>query len=67
MAAPPRQPGWDLCRSFLAVPRLGELAGDAFALRADSDLARLAMLRDSRRCSVVFSALADGLQAYMKR
>ncbi|HEX8612344.1 MAG TPA: LysR family transcriptional regulator [Telluria sp.] len=103
--------GFDRESAFIRTLKhhLGDVTRDTFALRADSDLAQLAMLRaglgigvcqcgiaqrdphlvrvlpdafsvkldtwivmhedlrESRRCSVVFAALADGLQAYVKR
>jgi DNA-binding transcriptional LysR family regulator len=59
--------GIGICQVGIARrnPALVRLLPDAFAPRLDTWLAMHEDLRNSRRCSVVFSALADGLAAYM--
>lgn len=59
--------GIGICQAGIARrdPALVRLLPDAFAPRLDTWLAMHEDLRNSKRCSVVFSALADGLSAYM--
>ena len=59
--------GIGICQAGIARrdPALVRVLPDAFAPALDTWLAMHEDLRDSKRCSVVFAALADGLAAYM--
>lgn len=54
------------CRIAQRDPQLVRVLPAAFSVKLDTWLAMHEDLRDSRRCAVVFSALASGLEAYMK-
>ena len=59
--------GIGICQAGIARrdPALMRLLPDAFAPRLDTWLAMHEDLRNSKRCAVVYAALADGLAAYM--
>jgi DNA-binding transcriptional LysR family regulator len=60
--------GIGICQVGIARrdPALVRLLPEAFAPRLDTWLAMHEDLRNSRRCAVVFAALADGLASYME-
>ncbi len=59
--------GIGVCQSALAArnPELVRVLPQDFAPRLDTWLAMHEDLRESKRCTVVFAALADGLKSYM--
>ena len=59
--------GIGICQAGIArrEPALVRVLPDAFAPTLETWLAMHQDLRDSKRCSVVFAALADGLAAYV--
>ena len=58
--------GIGICQSAIAArdPALVRLLPDAFAIRLDTWIVMHEDLRESKRCAVVFAALADGLSSY---
>jgi DNA-binding transcriptional LysR family regulator len=61
--------GIGICQVGLAArePALLRVLPDTFSFALDTWVAMHEDLRDSKRCTVVFSALADGLASYIRR
>ncbi|SHG37343.1 LysR family transcriptional regulator [Massilia sp. CF038] len=61
--------GIGICQAGIArrTPELVRVLPEALSIELDTWLAMHEDLRNSKRCSVVFSALADGLASYINR